>query len=385
MIRRGLSSLALSLSAAGVLAAQQAAPASPDVEILSPDASDYMSGPTWLRAGIEPAAAAASATFFVDGRRVCVLVGPPYECEWDAGRDSAAHQIRLVVDLAEGGRVVRTTRTKALAFAEKVDVDAVQVTVMVSDDEGKFITKLPADAFRVFEDGRRQTIINFASDVDESPLELVVAVDISVSMTAAMPKLKSAVKEFLGAVSPRDQVTLLGFNDSVFTLARRTTDPAQRVRMVDRLAPWGGTALYDVIVRGTEMLGQQGGRKALVVFTDGQDHGSHVSLEDAERRLQSSDVMLYFIGQGRGVTDLEPQLIMERLVKPTGGRVFATESIDELQGAFAQLLHELSNQYLLGYQPTNTRRDDVWREIRVEVEGHSNIRARLGYRAVPLK
>jgi Ca-activated chloride channel family protein len=180
-------------------------------------------------------------------------------------------------------------------------------------------------------------------------------------------------------------VTLLGFNDSIFTLARRSTDPAQRMRVVDRLAPWGGTALYDVIVRGTDMLGLQGGRKALVVFTDGEDHGSRVSLEDAERRLQSSDVMLYLIAHGRGVVDERPRTIMNRLVTPTGGRVFATAGIDMLQGAFAQLLDELANQYLLGYQPTNTSRDDRWREIRVEVDGHSGVRARLGYRAVQLK
>ena len=58
-------------------------------------------------------------------------------------------------------------------------------------------------------------------------------------------------------------MTLLGFNDSVFTLTRKTTDPAERIKAVDRLAPWGSTALYDVILRGVDMLGRQTGRKAL--------------------------------------------------------------------------------------------------------------------------
>ena len=129
-----------------------------------------------------------------------------------------------------------------------------------------------------------------------------------------MPKLKTAVKEFLGDVPPQDQVTLLGFNDSIFTLTRKTTDPAERTKAVDRLAPWGSTALYDVLLRGVEMLGRQTGRKALVVFTDGEDQGSHATIDDVERRLQSSDVTLYMIGQGRGVT-MEPlKKVMERLV-----------------------------------------------------------------------
>jgi Ca-activated chloride channel homolog len=200
-----------------------------------------------------------------------------------------------------------------------------------------------------------------------------------------MPKLKRAVKEFLGAIPSNDAVTLLGFNDNVFSLTRKTTDPSERVRAVDRLAPWGATALYDVILRGIDMLGRQTGRKALVVFTDGEDQGSHVAIEDVERRLQASDVTLYMIAQGRGISQEYLKRTMQRLTVPTGGRTFTTESVDALQGAFEELLDELSNQYLLGYPPTNTRRDDTWREIKVQVDGHSGIRARQGYRATPYK
>jgi len=133
------------------------------------------------------------------------------------------------------------------------------------------------------------------------------------------------------------------------------------------------------------MLGRRTGRKALVVFSDGEDQGSHVAIEDVERRLQASDVTLYIIAQGRGITQDYLKKAMQRLTVPTGGRTFSTESIDDLQGTFAELLDELSNQYLFGYQPTNSKRDDTWREIRVEVEGQSHVRARQGYRATPYK
>jgi hypothetical protein len=59
--------------------------------------------------------------------------------------------------------------------------------------------------------------------------------------------------------------------------------------------------------------------------------------------------------------------------------------VDQLHGAFEELLDELSNQYLLGYQPTNSVRDDTWREIKVQVDGHSNVRSGRGYRAAPIK
>ena len=221
-------------------------------------------------------------------------------------------------------------RTKGLDYADKVEVDAVQVTVTVTDGKGKFVPGIPQAQFRIYEDGQPQDIGYFASE--DVPLELVVAVDISGSMAAAMPRLKRTVGNFLAAVPTGNQVTLLGFNDSVFTLIRRSTDLAERVRAVDRLAPWGATALYDVIIRGIEMLGRQTGRRALVVFTDGEDQGSHVTLEDVERRLQASDVTLYMIGQGRGVTHDYLRRVMQRLTVPTGGRVFTTDNIDALQG-----------------------------------------------------
>ena len=352
----------------------------PEIKILSPTEDAYVTGPTLLRASVSPADAVTGVTFFVDGRQVCALAARPFECEWDAGAAIAAHQVRAVATVKGGTRIVQTVRTKSVGYVERVDVDVVQVTVTVADGHGKFVRNIPKSAFHVFEDGRPQAATHFAAE--DVPLELVAAIDISGSMAPAMPKVKKAVKEFLTDVPPQDAVTLLGFNDSIFTLTRKQTDPAERIKAVDRLAPWGSTALYDVLLRGVEMLGRQTGRKALVVFTDGEDQGSHATINDVERRLQSSDITLYMIGQGRGVT-MEPlKKIMERLSVPTGGRALFTDNVDELHTAFADLLDELSNQYLLGYQSTNSKRDDAWRKIKVDVDGHHDVRARQGYRAL---
>ena len=84
----------------------------------------------------------------------------------------------------------------------------------VMDGSGHFVSGIPRSAFHIEEDGKAQTISHFGSE--DVPLELIVACDVSGSMTPAMPRLKMAVKEFLGAVPGRDQVTLLGFNDSIF-------------------------------------------------------------------------------------------------------------------------------------------------------------------------
>jgi len=367
--------LAWCVAAAALLSAQ--APEA-TLTIESPTGDMYISGATPLRAKTNPADAATTVTFFVDGRQACALKSPPWECDWDAGARVAEHQVRAVATLRNGARLVQTVRTRTIGYTERVNVDVVQVTVTVSDGHGKFVPNIPRASFHVFEDNRIQEISHFASE--DIPLELLVAIDISGSMGPSMGKLKAAVKEFLSDVPAQDQVTLLGFNDSIFTLTRKQTNLAERARAVDRLASWGSTALYDVVLRGVEMLGRQVGRKALVIFTDGEDQGSHATLGDVERKLQSSDVTLYMIGQGRGVT-MEPlKKVMERIANPTGGRALFTESIDELHGAFGELLDELSNQYLIGYASTNPVHDNGWRRIRVEVDGHHEVRARQGYR-----
>jgi Ca-activated chloride channel homolog len=352
----------------------------PNVRIVSPGEGALLIGPTRLRAEVEPPALAASVVFSVDGRDVCSTIEPPFECEWDAGTTITQHQVRLVVNLAAGGRIVRTTRTTGAGFAETVDVDMVQVTVTVTDDRGRCVKGLPRSAFHVSQDGRPQALSHFYSQ--DAPMDLVVAVDISGSMEPAMPRLRTAVAAFLSAVPSSHHVTLLSFNSDVFTITRHTADPVERMRAVERLSPWGSTALYDVVVQGVEMLGLQAGRKALVVFTDGEDQGSRVTADEVEQWLQASDVTLYMIGQGRGVTNDPLKKVMAQLSRPTGGRAISTESIDTLHEAFSELLDELSGQYVLGYQPSSAARDSSWHPIKVDVDGHARVRARLGYRVV---
>jgi Ca-activated chloride channel family protein len=375
--------LGASAGAGAGAGAAQAAANDPRLQVLSPADGSFVSGAVPLRAEVQPADAVTSVVFFVDGRQLCTVVQPPFECAWDAGSVIVEHQVRVVANLVGGGRIVRPVRTKGVAYTEKVEVDVVQVTATVVDGRGRYVKGLPQSAFHVSEDDRPQAISHFAAE--DVPLELIVAVDISGSMGPSMPKMKKAVKEFLAAVPARNQVTLLGFNDTVIPLTRVNKSPEDRLKAVDRLASWGGTALYDAILSAVDTLGRQVGRKAVVVFSDGEDEGSHVTLADVEQRLEASDVTLYMIGQGRGITLDSLKKILERLSKPTGGRALFTDSIDELHDAFNNLLDELSNQYLLGYPPTNDARDNTIRRIKVIVDGQYQVRARQSYRAAPAK
>lgn len=370
------------LALVGILAAGIARAQAPvALTITSPAADAYVTGSLSLAARLDPAhAAVQSVTFFADGRTVCTIERPPYQCAWDAGRAIREHVIRVVATLADGTRVARSVRTKSAGYTERVDVEAVQVTVTVTDRNGKLVKALPRDAFRVREDGVPQAITAFSNE--NIPLELVVALDVSHSMTDAIPTLKAAARRFLGALRPADQVTLLSFNDNIFTLARRSTNPAQRLRAVDRLAPWGGTALYDVILTALDIVGREPGRRALVLFTDGEDQSSVATIPRVRRRMETSDATVYTIGLGRGARETALKDILEQVASMSGGRAFVTERIETLHGAFSAIVEELSNQYLLAYVSSNQKRDGTWRKIDVELPGRGyTVRARRGYRA----
>jgi Ca-activated chloride channel family protein len=353
------------------------------ITITSPEADSYVAGLVQLRAVVTPGRRVkdiAKVTFSVNGRLECTIMEPTrLECPWDAGTYIKEYVIRATVDFHGGARAVTSMRTKGLELAEAVTVEVTQVTAVVHD-RGRFIKDLPVSTFRLLEDNVVQKITHFSAE--GSPLDLVIAVDVSESMTQAMPQLKNSVKKFLAALGPNDQVTLTAFNDIMFTLTRRDTAPAQRVRAVDRLAPWGGTALYDVIVKGLQQLSKQPGRRVLVIFTDGDDKSSHSTLQAVEQAVRASDATLFMVALGSGARNASVQSTIERLVDMSGGRALFVERSDQLDRPFAEIVEELSNQYLIGYEPTNAARDGAWRQIKIELPDHRySVRARQGYNA----
>jgi VWFA-related protein len=200
-------------------------------------------------------------------------------------------------------------------------------------------------------------------------------------MTQALPIVKQSATRFLAALRPEDQVTVLAFNDNIVTLARRSTDQAVREKAVARLAPWGSTALYDVVIRAVDLLGRQTGRRAVVVFTDGDDQVSRASMEATIRRAEASDATIYMIGQGRALDASNLQQLMRHLTSVSGGRAFFSEQASKLESVFEEILEDLRHQYLLAYEAPDGARDSEWHKLRVEVPGHRySVRARQGYR-----
>jgi Ca-activated chloride channel homolog len=370
----------LVLAAAAMIAALgAAADQEPKMAIASPRADTVVSGATAIALDIVPTAAVETVNFFVDGRLTCTVQRPPFACTWDPGPVVRGHHIRVVATFKDGQRLVDNVRTKDLGYAERAEVEAVLVPVVVTEG-GRFVRGLGKRDFEVFEDGAPQQVIALASE--ESPLDLVLAIDISGSMEGALADVKSAVKQLLSQLRTGDAATLIGFNDNTFLVAEREKDRQAREEAVDLLSAWGGTALYDATVRAVELVGRNPGRKGVVVFSDGDDRHSLTSPETAAARVQGGNAMLYTVGFGAAasVTTLRDRL--QHYASATGGRAFFPRQSVELAQVFGSIVAELSNQYVLSYVSTNTRKDGAWRAIRVKVRsGKYEIRARRGYQA----
>ncbi len=352
------------------------------IRITYPPADSIVSGPTRLEATITPldlVRQITSVTFYANGRLVCTTAHMPFACPWDPGDAVRGNHLRVVATLADGSRLIDNVRTKDLGYAEQVRTDAVLVPVIVTE-HGRFVGGLRQQDFEIFEDEKPQRVATISSE--ESPLDLVVAIDISGSMEDALPEVKAAVKQLLAKLRPGDAVTLLGFNDTTFTAAEREKSQKVRESAVDLLSAWGGTALYDATVRAVELVTRQTGRKGVVIFSDGDDRNSLTTRDAAMARVQSSDAMLYTVGFGAGATVPKLRSSLELYARATGGRPFFPRQAKELDGVFDEIVADLAHQYVLSYAPSNEKRDDSWRNIKVRVRnGQYNVRARRGYRA----
>jgi len=350
------------------------------LRFVSPTDDTYLSGPVLLKVVIDGEAGPSlveDVTFFADGRQVCVARGDNPQCGWDAGPKLASHALRAVARLKAGGRLVANVRTKDAGYVEAVSVDVVLANAVVTDG-GRFVKGLTRDAFRVLDEGQDSPVTSFQST--EAPLELVLALDVSASMTDAMPDVKAAARAFLKALRPQDRVTLVAFNDTMFTLSRGAPG-ANVLPAVDKLTPFGATALYDVIVRSLQLLSRQPGKHAVVIFSDGDDSSSQATLEQVQRLVADSDAMLMAVGLGRAsaVRDLREKL--QSLTDASGGRTLFAEERDELTESFGKVVEDLINQYTLGFEP---QRDGREHQIRIQIPGRGvRVRARRVYMAPP--
>jgi VWFA-related protein len=281
----------------------------------------------------------------------------------------------------------------------QVQTTIVNVFATVRGKHGDIIPDLNKDDFKVYEDGVEQKLAFFSKQVD-LPITLALLMDTSGSMTRIIGAEQDAASRFVREVMrKKDEALVMSFDTDVNLLADFTEDPSVLDRAIHRaqinaagpvITPGtipqsgGGTNLYDAVYLAChDELGSEAGRKAVVLMTDAEDTGSKVRLEEAVEAAQRADAVIHVIlisdysatqGYGPGVA--------AKMSGDTGGRVVAVRSDKALEKAFDEISTELRSQYVLGYYPTNVKRDGSFRKIKVDVSApDAKVLARKGYYA----
>jgi VWFA-related protein len=289
-----------------------------------------------------------------------------------------------------------------------VEVKTVSVLATVRDKHGKIISNLTKDDFQLDEDGRPQTINYFAHESDV-PLRLGLLVDTSLSQRRLIDQERSASYSFLDHLlrEDKDLAFVIHFDREVELLQEATPSRPKLQAALQALqtpqfdgggggrgggngggsgggrgrgSHGGGTLLYDaVFLACDELMSKQQGRKALIILSDGVDHGSKETMAEAISTAQRADTIIYSIlfaddeenarpggfgmggrgGYGGGHGGRFPpqeqrpdgRKILEQISKETGGRMFKVSKKETVGAIYAEIEEDLRHQYSLAYTP----------------------------------
>ena len=257
----------------------------------------------------------------------------------------------------------------------RANVDLVLVDVTVLDQAGRAVPGLEPQNFAVLDDKIPQTV-RYLSNVDE-PISLVVVLDTSASMAANIQETRKAFAELVNTCNPQDDFSLIVVRDEPRVALYFDESVSEMQGKVDALQPDGFTALWDGMYLGVEELKKSRyQRKAMVVISDGGDNQSRYTESQLKSLLKEADVEVYAIGMfDRYATRLEEKrgpLQLDEVTSVTGGRLFPVHDSVELSLAVTEISQELRNQYVLGYYPTNRKRDGKWRKLRIRLTGSAS-------------
>src|ERR1017187_3935869 len=291
--------------------------------------------------------------------------------------------------------------------AFRADVHLINVGFSVRDSPGKFITNLTQDDFEVLEDGVPQKIAFFARSVDV-PLTLGLVVDISGSQGSFLKPHEKDLRTFLrAALTPKDRAFLMCFGNHLRLVADYSTperdlaaalagfDRAKDVSAYPELGPkeirTAGTAFYDAIYYASvQMLANaEGGRKALIIFSDGEDNSSAHHMLDAIEAAQTDNVLLFCVRYTEIRNDRLTARnkygasVMARIARETGGADYDAREKGLVEN-FKEIGEQLRSAYELGYHSSNTSTGDTFHKISIRVKDASlTVRAKTGYYARP--
>jgi Ca-activated chloride channel family protein len=269
----------------------------------------------------------------------------------------------------------------------RVGTDLVLLNVSVFDPNYKVIKGLPKSAFTVYEDGVKQDLTVFRQE--DVPVSMGLIVDNSASMRDKKDRVVSAALAMIKASNPDDEVFVVNFNDEPELTQDFTGDIGVLEKSLRGIQTRGETAMRDAVLLGIQHLHSRAKRdkRVLVVITDGEDNSSIASQQRLIESAHQNNAIVYAIGLLGGEQSesaARARRRLEELTNATGGRAWFPTDVSEIAQITPEIAHEIRNQYVVGYTPSDLTKNGKFRSVTVEVNVPGAIvRTRSGYYARP--
>ena len=234
----------------------------------------------------------------------------------------------------------------------KAGTQVVSIFATVTDAQKRLVPDLTKDDFQVFDNEKPQPVIYFDNSI--RPINVVVMLDTSGSMTLTIDLLKQAAEQFLLRLLPEDRGRVGAFNDKIQFNARWSSDRDQMITDAKNLDFGNGTRLWDAAGASLDELKNIDGRKVILLFTDGDDTESKMRLSAVLDRARAEEVMIYAIGLESKFlgTTTKPDGGLRKIAEETGGGYFELKRATDLAPTFTKVAQELHSQYVIGFAPT---------------------------------
>jgi Ca-activated chloride channel family protein len=267
-------------------------------------------------------------------------------------------------------------------------VDVVRVSAVVRDGKGRFVKNLRASDFEVFDAGLPRPIAEFRQDIGGVSVALLF--DVSGSMEARVADAHDAARHVLSWLDGSDEAAVFTFDTQLDEVTPFTAGLRALPEILGSITPFGATSVNDAIARTAErMKDRQGRRRAVVVFTDGNDNASRLKPEEVSATASAIDVPVYIFGvvstvdnptseAGRDTAKQSPLAgpLMD-LAAWTGGHVFVSSTPADRSASARQVVDELRHQYLIAFESSGR---PGWHPLEVRARGKDLVvRARSGY------
>jgi Ca-activated chloride channel family protein len=316
-----------------------------------------------------------------------------------------------------------TTATSQTIIRSRVNEVNVPVTVL--SRRGVPVIDLQQKDFQVFEDGKRQTIKYFYRG-ERPPLRIGLVLDTSNSARPQFKFEQEAASEFVFNIlqgrSSKNQVFLQTFDSTSSLIQDFTSDPDLLNEKIRKLTAGGGKALYDAIYTACRdkmiPLGPPSEtRRVLVIISDGLDAQSEHTLDEAISMARHAETAIYTIGNAAWGFHNPGDKVLTQISELTGGADFfpraetpgtdldvgylshgqigdtsqnkglgagtgaySSQRLIAIADSLDSIQRQLTDQYNIGYQPTNSKMDGTYRKITVTIKRRGvDLRYKPGY------